>query len=230
MGAVIAAAGSSQRMGGRDKLFADLAGRPLLAWTLAAFDACEAVDAVALVLNVEKIEQGQALAEQVVRSKPLRVVPGGVRRQDSVERGLAALDPCAWVVIHDGARPLVTPALIAAGLTAARVEGAAVAALPVTDTIKRVDARERVQETVERAALRAAQTPQVFRAELLRRAYAQAPGDVTDDAALLEALGWPVQLYPGAAENLKVTTPSDLAVAAALLKARGRESFELSSF
>lgn len=216
--AIVAAAGRSQRMGGPDKLFAPLGGRPLLARTLAAFQDCPAVDRVVLVLATESLAQGRALAEEEGFSKVRTVCPGGRRRQDSVREGLEVLGSCAWVVVHDGARPLVTRRLIEEGLAAAQETGAAVCALPAQDTVKRVDAQGRVLRTLDRRRLWLIQTPQVFRYDLLRRAHQCSRHPATDDAALVERLGHRVLVYPGSPRNLKVTTPEDLALAEALLQ------------
>ena len=132
--------------------------------------------------------------------------------------GLEALGPCAWVVVHDGARPLVTPQLIEEGLAAARETGAAVCGLPAGDTVKRVDEQGQVMRTLDRRRLWLVQTPQVFRYDILREAHERSRRTATDDAALVERLGHRVRVYPGSSRNLKVTTPEDLALAEALLK------------
>jgi len=143
---------------------------------------------------------------------------GGKRRQDSVAAGLKHLKNCDWVVIHDGARPLVTKDLIERGLEAAQETGAAVAAIPVTDTIKIADDDRTVLETPVRQNLWAAQTPQVFRFGLISEAYKEAKGEVTDDASLVEQLGYKVKLYLGAYDNIKITTNYDLLMAEILQK------------
>ncbi|HJX12601.1 MAG TPA: 2-C-methyl-D-erythritol 4-phosphate cytidylyltransferase, partial [Dehalococcoidales bacterium] len=151
-------------------------------------------------------------------SKVTEVCLGGKRRQDSVAAGLKRLKKCDWVIIHDGARPLVTVDLIERGLEAARETGAAVAAVPVTDTIKVVDSNETVYQTPLRHFLRAVQTPQIFRHDIIARAYARPDIDVTDDATLVERAGYEVRLYPGSADNIKITTRDDLARAELLLR------------
>jgi len=221
VGAIVVAAGRSSRMGGLDKLFAPLGGRPLLARTLAAFQECSAVRRIVLVLAAENLARGLALAEEEGLSKVRTVCLGGRRRQDSVWEGLECLGPCAWVVVHDGARPLVTPQLIEEGLAAARETGAAVCALPAHETVKRVDEQGRVLRTLDRRRLWLVQTPQVFRYDILREAHERSRRTATDDAALVERLGHRVQVYPGSPRNLKVTTPEDLALAEALLKLAG---------
>ena len=221
VGAVVVAAGRSVRMGGRDKLFAVLGGRPLLAQTLAAFQSCPAVDRVVLILAAENLTRGLALAKDEGLDKVRTVCLGGRRRRESVWEGLEALGPCAWVVVHAGARPLVTPQLIEDGLIAARETGAAVCALPAQDTVKRVDDQGRVLRTLDRHRLWLIQTPQVFRYDILREAHRRSRRPATDDAALVERLGHPVRVYPGSPRNLKVTTPEDLALAEALLRLTG---------
>jgi 2-C-methyl-D-erythritol 4-phosphate cytidylyltransferase len=212
--AVIVGAGAGQRFGG-DKVFAELAGRPLVAHTVAAFEAAPEVEAIVLVLREEMIPRGLALVQEQDWQKVTAVVAGGPRRQDSVAAGLRQVS-AEWVLVHDAARPLVTPDLIAQGLAAAQETGAAIAAVPVRDTVKRVD-QDRIIATVDRAQLWLAQTPQVFRAELLELAL-QSAHEVTDDAAAVEALGVPVRVFLGSERNVKVTTTSDLALAEVLLR------------
>ncbi|MFQ5879149.1 MAG: 2-C-methyl-D-erythritol 4-phosphate cytidylyltransferase [Dehalococcoidia bacterium] len=217
VGAVVVAAGLSSRMDGVDKLFAPVAGRPLLAYTLSAFQACPAVEKVALVLGQPNLERGRGLACSLGLEKVMAICLGGERRQDSVRAGLLALQPCAWVVVHDGARPLVTADLIQEGLAVAAETGAAAAAVPIADTLKEVANDGLVRCTVSRHGLWAVQTPQVFSYDLLLMAHQQVGADVTDDAALVEHLGHPVKLYPGSRRNIKVTSPEDLALVEALL-------------
>lgn len=222
-GAVIVAAGAGRRMEGVDKIGTPLWGKPLLAHTVAAFEACPEVDEVVLVVPRERLAWGQELAASYRWAKVRRICPGGERRQDSVWAGLRQLTPHHWVVIHDGARPLVTPDLIQRGLEAAQETGAAVAALPLTDTVKRAAPDLSVQETVPRTGLWAAQTPQVFAYSLLRDAYQGAVEEATDDASLVERQGGRVKLYPGAYDNIKVTTVHDLERAELFLRRRQAE-------
>lgn len=207
-------------MGGLEKLFAPLGGRPLLAHTLVAFQSCPAVQRVVVVLAAENLARGLALAEEEGLDKVRTVCLGGRRRQESVWEGLEALGACAWVVVHDGARPLVTPQLIEEGLAAAGETGAAVCALPSQDTVKRVDEQGRVLRTLDRRRLWLIQTPQVFRYDILREAHQRSRRPATDDATLVERLGHPVRVYRGSPRNLKVTTPEDLFLAEALLKSQ----------
>lgn len=221
-GAVIAAAGASRRMGGVDKVFADLAGRPLLAWSVDVFESCPSVHRIVVVLRSEQLAQGKALSEERGWGKVAAFCPGGERRQDSVRAGLRRLEGCEWVVVHDGARPMVTSDIIERGLEAAQKTGAAIAAVPVIDTIKAVEPDGFVSATVPRKGLWAAQTPQVFRYQLLLQAHEAATETATDDAAMVEALGCPVSVYRGSYANIKVTSPEDLPLAEAILRQRRR--------
>ena len=236
MGAIVVAAGSSTRMGGADKLFAPLGGVPLLARALRAFQDSPLVDRIVLVLSAANLERGRELAAEYGIGKLAAACEGGPRRQDSVRLGLDALGTCDWVLVHDGARPLVTAGLIERGLAAARETGAAVPAVPLADTVKEAAADGMVERTLDRSRLWAAQTPQVFRYDLLLRAHREVTMDVTDDAAMLEALGLPVKLFEGSAANVKVTTPEDLRLAEALLEGETGKSqldtpqFRVSSF
>jgi 2-C-methyl-D-erythritol 4-phosphate cytidylyltransferase len=213
IGAVIAAAGSSKRMGGVDKMFAPLGRKPVLARVLSAFQQCGSIDQIVVVLSEKNLEQGKRLVAEQDWSKVNDVCLGGSRRQDSVLAGLNRLTNCQWVVIHDGARPLVTADLIERGLEMATETGAAIAAVPVTDTIKVAGDDMVVQGTPPRRSLWAVQTPQVFRFDLITKAYQRVKYEVTDDAMLLERLGYRVKIYMGAYDNIKITTPDDLALA-----------------
>lgn len=221
VGAIIVAAGRGERMAGKDKIFAQLGGTSVLERVVAVFDASPYIDYIVVVLTQDNAPRGKYLLTWNKTAKLSAVVSGGVRRQDSTQAGLNALPPCKWVVIHDGARPLVSANLITAGLEAAQETGAAIAAVPTTDTIKLVDDGGYVKETLPRSRLWWVQTPQVFRSDIIKQAYNSITGDVTDDAALVEAMGVRVKLYMGAYENIKLTTPADLAFAEALWQRKG---------
>ena len=216
IGAIIVAAGSSRRMGGVDKVWVELGGKPVLARVIDVFQGCDLIHQVVVVLSQPNLERGKQLVAKEGWPKVTDVCPGGERRQDSVLAGLNRLSRCSWVVIHDGARPLVTGGLIERGLEAASETGAAVAAVPVTDTIKLAGDDGFVQGTPPRSNLWAVQTPQVFRFDIIAEAYRQARYEVTDDARLVEQLGYKVKLYMGSYDNIKVTTPDDLALAEVL--------------
>ncbi len=213
VGAIIAAAGSSRRMGDVDKLFALIGGRPLLLRATQPFQDCPRVHRIVVVVSGEKERLCRSLIAGEEWSKVSDICLGGERRQDSVVAGLKRLNDCQWIIIHDGARPLVTTDLIEKGLDAAAETGAAAAAVPVTDTIKSADKDGVVRETPPRQNLWAIQTPQVFRSSIIAEAYSRVRGDVTDDASLVERTGARVKLYPGDYVNIKVTNPDDLALA-----------------
>ena len=212
VGAIIVAAGESRRMGGVDKVLSLLGGKPVLAWAVDAFQKCPSVHQIVIVVSQQNIETTQKLVAEQGWHKVTEICAGGRRRQDSVVAGLKRLSNCNWVVIHDGARPLVTADLIDRGLEVARETGAAVAAVPVTDTIKVAGDNKIVRQTPPRRNLWAVQTPQVFRIDVITEAYQQAKGEVTDDASLVEQAGYKVKLYMGAYDNIKITTPDDLAL------------------
>ncbi len=214
------AAGQSRRMDGVDKLFLPLLGIPLLAHTLAAFEAAPSIQSVVLVLSPANLEQGKTVVQEQGFAKVHQVCLGGERRQDSVQRGLEHLAPHPWVVIHDGARPCVDSRLIERGLKEATRWGSAVAAVPVKDTVKVVGGQGMVTETLDRQKLWVVQTPQVFPWDVLQRAYRQTGIDATDDAALVERLGHPVHIFFGSYANIKVTTREDMLIAEALLRRR----------
>jgi 2-C-methyl-D-erythritol 4-phosphate cytidylyltransferase len=221
VGAIIAAAGESRRMGGVDKVFAPLGGKPILVRVIDTFQKCRLINQIVVVVNAKNIERCRKLAAEEGWGKVSDVCAGGKLRQDSVAAGLKKLN-CQWVVIHDGARPLVTKNLIEKGLKAAQETGAAVAAVPVTDTIKIADDDRIVHQTPPRQNLWAVQTPQVFRLDVIARAYKQAKGKVTDDASLVEKLNHKVKLYTGSYDNIKITNSDDLALAEVLLKKHGK--------
>ena len=210
------AAGESQRMGGVDKLWALLGGKPVLARVADTFQNCSLIDQIVIILNEQNLKRGKQLVAEQGWSKITDVCPGGKRRQDSVVAGLSRLRNCNWVVIHDGARPLVTVDLIKQGLVESKKTGAAVAAVPVTDTIKVAGDDRIVHQTPPRQNLWAVQTPQVFLPDIITEAYQQAKGEVTDDASLVEQSGYRVKLYMGSYDNIKITTPDDLALAEVL--------------
>jgi 2-C-methyl-D-erythritol 4-phosphate cytidylyltransferase len=222
VGAIIVAAGASRRMNGVDKILAPLGGKPVLSWSIEAMEKSSLIDRVILVNSQSNMEPVRCLVADHKYSKVAKVCLGGLRRQDSVAAGLKSLDDCEWIIIHDGARPFLTPELIEKGLESARENGAAIAAVPVTDTIKLAGNDGVVIETPPRSHLWAVQTPQIFRLSIIKEAYQQAAGDVTDDAMLVEQIGYKVKLYPGSYDNIKITTPMDLAIAEILVKEKSR--------
>ncbi len=219
---MIVAAGESRRMGDIDKLMAQLGDEPLLLHATRPFQECRRVSQVVVVVSGSNRERCQRLVSGEEWSKVTDVCLGGKRRQDSVAAGLKRLDGCDWIIVHDGARPLVTVELIESGLEAARETGAAIAAVPVKDTIKMAGDDGIVSQTPPRHSLWQVQTPQVFRGDIITGAYRKATGTVTDDASLVEQLGGRVKLYMGSYDNIKVTTPEDLTLAGFLLRRHGK--------
>lgn len=217
---IIVAAGRGTRFGAPDKVLLPLRGRSVLGWVLDAFLSAGLAEIV-IVVGQHTEAAVRTLAAESERMVPVRIVAGGERRQDSVARGVAALgDGIDLVAIHDAARPLVTAALIERTIARARVTGAAIAACPVSDTLKRVRSDLTIESTVSRDALWSAQTPQVFRRGWLTEAIAHhlfARQTFTDEAALFEALGYPVAIVPNHEPNPKITHPGDLALIEALL-------------
>ena len=214
---VVPAGGSGTRLGGTvPKQFRALHGEAILVTTVRLFVRHPAVSIVVVAAPAARVERTRRLLESLrrgVRGAILRVVEGGAERQESVWRGLAAVPPSTGhVLVHDAVRPFVTRGLIDAVLRAARDGGAALCALPVAETVKRV--RDGlVVETLDRRGLWAVQTPQGFRADLLREAHDKARRDGvtgTDDAMLVERLGHPVRVVEGSVDNVKITTPADL--------------------
>ena len=220
VGVVVVAAGKSTRMDGTDKIFAPILGTPLVGYALDQLEDFPPVAEIVLVLEAEALQRGRELLRQRGYRKVTGVCPGGERRQDSVRQGLEALAPCDWVIVHDGARPCLDQPMLHRGLEAAQESGAAVAGVPVKDTIKVVSDRGLVEQTPERRTLWAAQTPQIFRYDLLWDAHQRCTQEVTDDSMMVESLGHPVKIFVGSYENLKVTTPEDLALAEAFLRPR----------
>jgi 2-C-methyl-D-erythritol 4-phosphate cytidylyltransferase len=224
--AIIVAAGKSERMGvGTDKAFLSLGPRPVLAWSLLAFEQCHDIDQIVLVVRKDQLLAARGVTQMFGISKMREIVAGGVRRQDSVANGLEVLDPDTRIVaVHDGARPCITPDLIAETIRSAKRVGSGVAATRVVDTIKFVERGTTVDRTLDRDKLWAVQTPQTFKIDILRKAYAKVAEKnavVTDEAAAVELLGEPVRLVEWTRTNPKITTAEDLPVAAALLKIQG---------
>lgn len=212
--AVVVAAGRSERFGEQDKLFADLGGVPVLVWSLRTL--LDAPSVAGLVLVVREPATAERALRPFVAIDRVRVVAGGARRRDSVEAGLRAA-ATSYVLVHDGARPFLTVELVERVVAAAEGEPAAIAAVPVVDTIKVVGPDGYVAEHPDRSRLWAAQTPQVVRRELWLEAARLSQADETDDAALIARLGARVKVVRGDHRNLKITHPEDLTVARALL-------------
>jgi len=222
-GIVLLAAGGSTRMGG-DKMLMELAGRPVLEYSLETFQRADRVSAIVVVASDANQDAINDLVSNPGFEKVVAVIRGGARRQDSTANGVDRLTAegghdIKYVLVHDGARPFVDAAMIESGLMAAAEHGAAVPTLPVSDTIKSVGGDGTVEQTLDRSRLRAIQTPQVFRVNVLVRALRPAE-DVTDDAGLVELAGGVVSLFDGHPDNIKLTTPADIEHAEAILARR----------
>ena len=232
--ALITAGGKGERMQSPTaKQFLLLGGKPILAQTIAVFEACPVVDEIFVIVPQDEMAKVQKdIVEKYQYKKVLKVVRGGRIRQQSVWNGLRAIkSDCSWVVVHDGVRPLITPQLIEAGLREARQTGAASVAVPARDTVKRLAPGGKLQ-TLPREEIWLAQTPQIFEFSLLCRAHQKASQEKftgTDDASLVERLGQAVSLVPGNCGNIKITTPEDLTIAETLIK-KGEKSPVISPF
>ncbi len=221
--AIIVAAGKSERMGGgADKAFLNLGSRPVVAWSLLAFEKSADIDSIILVVRKDQLTAAKAVARMFGISKLAKIVPGGARRQDSVQAGMKEADSdTRIVVVHDGARPCITQEVISYVVKAARRGGAAVTGCRIRDTVKIVEKGITVTSTADRSKYWMVQTPQAFPFSLLRKAYAAVEAEkkeVFDDAQAVELLGEPVKICESEKPNLKITTSEDLQVAAALLK------------
>ena len=219
--AIILAAGKSSRMGANvDKAFLSLVNKPVIAWSLLAFERCADVDRIVLVVRKEQLVAAKAVVKMFGISKLQETVAGGAKRQESVKAGLAACDlDTKCVVVHDGARPCVTSDMISEVVRYAKRVPAVAVGRPVTDTIKRCAKGTSVSETVPRDQLWAVQTPQAFQFRALRSAYAALGAtEVSDDCMAVEAAGVPVKIVEWLKPNVKITTVEDLQLAGALLK------------
>lgn len=220
---IVVAAGRGDRMGGKvDKAFLSLGPRPVVAYSLQAFEDCDDIEYVVLVVRRDRIDQARGMVQMFGFSKVGRVIAGGAKRQVSVQHGLVEVPPETTVVaVHDGARPCVTPAIISDTVKTARRYGSGIAAVKITDTVKYVNRGHKVSKTVDRDKLWAVQTPQTFKLDLLQQAFEAVKKKnktVTDEASAVEMIADDVRLVPSALSNIKVTTVDDMLLAAALLK------------
>lgn len=223
MSVVLVAAGQSSRMRGVDKLMLPIDGRPVISHSLEALEDCKLVRNVVVVTQPSRVNEFQDVIASSGFSKPVRVVVGGERRQDSVRRGIEELrrfcDPTEFVAVHDAARPFVDATLLERGLKVANRIGAAIPIVPMKDTIKQIE-HGLVVETPDREKIYSVQTPQVFRTEILQTAHEIVLQDVTDDASMVEKAGGLVGTFEGSNENIKITTQSDIPIANAIALGR----------
>lgn len=219
--AIIVAAGKSERMGaGTDKAFLSLVNKPVVAWSLLAFERTAEIDRIVLVVRKDQLVASKAVCRMFGISKLQAIVAGGAKRQESVQAGLAACDiDTRYVVIHDGARPCITSDVIAEVVKAVKRLPAVTVGRRVTDTIKRVEKGTTVAETLPREKLWSVQTPQAFQLRALRDAYKALPKqEITDDCQAIELAGGEVKIIENRKPNFKITTVEDLQIAGALLK------------
>ena len=219
--AIILAAGKSERMGGGvDKAFLSLVNKPVVAWSLIAFERCPEIDRIVLVVRKDQVVASKAVAKMFGISKIQSIVPGGAKRQESVAAGLAECDiDTRIVVIHDGARPLITSDVISETVNLAKRVPAVAVGRPMTDTVKRCLKGTTVTETVPREKLWSVQTPQAFQIKELRAAMKNlGDREVTDDCMAVELNGGSVKILENLKPNFKITTVEDLQVAGAMLK------------
>lgn len=219
--ALVLAAGKGQRFGS-DKIFVTLQKKPLLAWSVDVFNSCSRIDGIVIVGNASNLERIEGLAKKRAWDKLYSICEGGVRRQDSVLNGLKAIVDCEWVIIHDAARPFISEDIILSGLTAARESGASIAAVPVKDTVKIAGPDGYILSTPPRDDLWIAQTPQIFRFDIISKAFELIDSDVTDDAMVVEKAGYHVKLFMGSYQNIKVTTKEDLYLARLIAREIGK--------
>jgi len=225
--AIIVAAGSGLRMGGNTrKQYIALSGKPVLERTLAVFTACERIETIYLVVPADDVD---FCRKHFATSERITYVPGGAQRQDSVFNGLRASENSSEiVVVHDGVRPFVQGDQLIACIRGAQAHGACVLGVPARDTLKRVDAKGDIAETLERENIWHAQTPQAFQYDLIMQAHAHARKNKicgTDDAFLVECCGQKVRMIEGSPENIKITTPQDLKTAEAILRNRKNREY-----
>ena len=217
--AVLVAAGSSSRMNGDDKIFLDLCSRPIIEHSLSVFMNSGLFETTILVLSKNSINLAHDKLSDYL-AEGLILTTGGVRRQDSVLRGLEKIQKSSVVAIHDGARPCITQSILEQGLEKVEKTGAAIPVIPITDTVKRLNDIGRVETTLPRKNYKFSQTPQFFDLDLIRKAHRKIIKDVTDDASMIEMIGGEVEVFDGDIENLKITTSNDLVIARNILEAR----------
>jgi 2-C-methyl-D-erythritol 4-phosphate cytidylyltransferase/2-C-methyl-D-erythritol 2,4-cyclodiphosphate synthase len=224
MGVVVVAAGRSSRMEGVDKQVTLLGGEAVISHSLRVFEEFADVGSIVLVMSADNLEAGKAAVEAGGFSKVVDVVAGGERRQDSVKIGLDLIAAHTdgtpeFIAIHDGARPFIDAEMITRGLVTAQKIGAAIAAVPVKDTIKTAPHRV-VTDTPDRSGMWAIQTPQIFRFDVLKTAHEMTNEDVTDDASMVELVGGMVAVFTGSNDNIKLTTPEDIELASLIYDRR----------
>ncbi len=226
IGVVIPAAGQGKRMKSNiKKQFMELLGRPVLAHTLSVFINNTKIDQIIIVVNVDEIDYCKKNIINKFSDSRVKIIAGGESRRESVFAGLKALSPVIdYVIIHDGARPLLTQDLLNKVIKSLKIHSAITVGTSLKDTVKRIDKQQIVQDTPERSSLMAIQTPQAFLYDIIMEAHQNVPKEqpVTDDASLLEYIGKEIKIIEGSYENIKITTPLDLVIAENILRQRKR--------
>jgi len=217
VGVVITAGGQSQRMGGIDKTFALINDYPVIVHSIRPFLESSDFHQIVVVLSKENLSLGQSWVDHLNWGQNLLLCVGGERRQDSVRNGIQMLENCEWIVVHDGARPCIDSNFLTEGLTTAFKFGTAVPVVPLIDTIKTLDDSGFVKKTVPREQFWRVQTPQFFCQKVLSEAHKQISQTVSDDAQMVELLGYKIGTFPGADQNIKITTPEDIPIAKAII-------------
>lgn len=223
--AVIVSAGNSTRMGGVNKQFLEILSKPVIAYTVSAFENCKSIDEIVIVTRKCDIDSVKKICKDYSFTKVTAVVEGGETRQLSVLNGVKNTSQNTdFVLIHDGARPLISEKVIEDTLSVALIYGAAATGVKVKDTVKQVDCNDRIVDTPDRNCLRFIQTPQIFKKSLYLTAVETVENsrDFTDDCKLIEAMGKTVRFVEGDYENIKITTPDDIAIAETYLKRKGK--------
>ena len=218
--AIVVAAGKSTRMSGIDKIFHNLGGLPLVCHSIEAFDKCGMFDEIIVVVSDNNVGAATDIFSKR-NYKNVRVLGGGIRRQDSVKKGLSVIEPCDYVAIHDGARPFLTYNLLTSGFEAVKKRGAAVPVVKIYDTVKSINEIGIINSTINRNSLRLVQTPQFFEYDLIMRAHEEISEDSSDDSFMVEKLGREVTFFEGDHRNIKVTVQDDIGLMESLIIARG---------
>ena len=216
--AIILAAGESRRMAGMDKMFASLRGNPIIHYSIKALNDSHRISSITLVVSSSNLERSKDLVKQNKYHKVNSICIGGQRRQDSVLIGLEKLSDSEWILVQDGARPFIDNNLINESLHAAKQTGSSVAAIPINDTVKLVNSDLLITKTIPRDRLWAAQTPQVFKTNILMDAHKDIKKDVTDDANMIELMGCKSKIFTGYSHNIKITTQEDLYLAEIIMQ------------
>ena len=229
--AILVGAGEGKRMGGKDKPFLVLAEKPLLVHTILPFEESKLCDEIILVVRKNKISDCKKIVKEYKFKKVKKIISGGATRQGSVAKGLHAIKKAGMVLVHDTARPLISKNIIESCIKSAKKSGATIPVIPVKETVK--EGKRFIKGTIDRNGLRLAQTPQVFKYEILKEAYESAKKskfEGTDDSSLVEKLGYKVKMVSGSSKNIKITVPDDLIIAKSLIAKENQDEIEMKAY